>query len=46
MKYDVVIAGGGPAGIAASIMSRTGDSTLTVDPALIRAHLKERGVQL
>ena len=48
MKYDVVIAGAGPAGIgaAAAVMIKTKTSTDTVDVALIRRHLIDRGVKL
>jgi hypothetical protein len=42
----ICMAMGQAAGAAASIMTRTGDTTETVDPTLIRAHLIGRGVKL
>jgi hypothetical protein len=42
----ICMAMGQAAGAAASIMTRTGDSTRTLDPARIRRHLMERGVKL
>ena len=48
MKYDVVIAGAGPAGIgaAAAVMHETKTATDTVSVDLIRRHLIDRGVKL
>ena len=50
MKYDIVIAGAGPAGLAAaaaaSVMCKTKTTTSTVDTEAIRNHLIGRGVCL
>ena len=47
MKYDIVIAGAGPAGIAAaSVMCKTKTTTPSVDVTEIRKHLIDRGVCL
>ena len=45
-KYDIVIAGAGPAGIAAAVMCETRTTNKTVDTDKIRNYLIARGVEL
>ena len=46
VSYDVIVAGGGPAGVAAAMAARADISVRSVDPTVLRDSLRRQGCYL